>query len=124
MNTLRSQLPRHALRQRAQTPDITAALRIVADMTDGIVAVTRGAAGVDWLVEGVLHHQAAFQVEAIDTLGAGDVFHGALAVALSDAMALPDAMRFAAAAAALKCTRFGGRRGAPTYAEVQALLDT
>lgn len=115
---------REALRQRAQTPDITAALRIVADMTDGIVAVTRGAAGVDWLVEGVLHHQAAFQVEAIDTLGAGDVFHGALAVALSDAMALPDAMRFAAAAAALKCTRFGGRRGAPTYAEVQALLDT
>ena len=114
----------HALQQCAGTQEVDAALRIVDGMTDGVVAVTRGADGVDWLDAGQAHHQPAFKVEVVDTLGAGDVFHGALAVALSDAMALPEAMRFAAAAAAVKCMRFGGRRGAPTRAEVEALLAT
>jgi sulfofructose kinase len=113
----------HALYQCTHTEDVVAGLRLVAGLTGGVVAVTLGAGGVSWLADGETHHQPAFQVEAVDTLGAGDVFHGALAVALSEAMALPDAMRFAAAAAALKCMRFGGRRGAPTRAEVMALLD-
>lgn len=114
---------RQALQQCARTLDTTAALRIVDEMTDGVVAVTRGADGVDWLEDGVLQHQPAFRVDVVDTLGAGDVFHGALAVALSDGIELPEAMRFAAAAAALKCTRFGGRRGAPSRAQVQTLLN-
>ena len=114
---------RRALAESSGTDDIEKGLRVVAERTDGMVAVTRGAQGADWLQDGCLHHQPAFSVAVVDTLGAGDVFHGALAVALSESASLAEAMRFAAATAALKCTRFGGRRGVPARHEVQRLLD-
>jgi sugar/nucleoside kinase (ribokinase family) len=53
---------------------------------------------------------------------AGDVFHAAFALAIGERRAIADAAAFANAAAALKCTRFGGRIGAPVRAEVDALL--
>ncbi len=53
---------------------------------------------------------------------AGDVFHGAYAYALGLKMDSRAAARFASATAALKCTRFGGRSGTPTHAEVDAQL--
>ncbi len=53
----------------------------------------------------------AFTVTAVDTLAAGDIFHGALALALAEGKGEAEAMRFASAAAAIKCTRFGGRAG-------------
>jgi sulfofructose kinase len=58
----------------------------------------------------------------VDTLGAGDVFHGAFALALTENQDIPTALRFASAAAALKCTRFGGAFAAPQRAEVEELL--
>jgi sulfofructose kinase len=58
----------------------------------------------------------------LDTLAAGDVFHGALGVALGDGRGDADALRFAAAAAAIKCQRLGGVRGAPQRAEVEERL--
>jgi sugar/nucleoside kinase (ribokinase family) len=61
-------------------------------------------------------------VHTVDTLGAGDVFHGAFALAITEKQDLPQALRFASAAAALKCTRFGGAYAAPQRAEVEALL--
>jgi sulfofructose kinase len=61
-------------------------------------------------------------VVAVDTLAAGDVFHGAFALALAEAAPIPRAIAFANAAAALKCRSFGGRLGAPTRAEVEAAL--
>ena len=64
----------------------------------------------------------AFAIEAIDTLAAGDVFHAGIALALAEGRDEIAAMRFGAAAAALKCTRFGGSMGAPTRAEVDAFL--
>jgi sulfofructose kinase len=64
----------------------------------------------------------AFAVQAVDTTGAGDVFHGALTLSLARAMAVRDAFRYASAAAALKCTRPGGIRGAPRAAEVDEFL--
>src|SRR5205823_9079411 len=54
--------------------------------------------------------------------GAGDVFHGAFTLALAQGHTLAAAIRFAAAAAGLKCTRLGGSRGAPRRGEVEALL--
>ena len=63
-----------------------------------------------------------FRVKAVDTLAAGDVFHGAFALALAEGRAIADAMRFAAATAALKCTRFGGGTGAPTGAKSRNFL--
>jgi sulfofructose kinase len=63
-----------------------------------------------------------FEMAAIDTLAAGDVFHGAFTVTLAEGRGIGEAMRFAAAAAGLKCTRFGGATGAPRRDEVEALL--
>ena len=63
-----------------------------------------------------------FAVEAIDTLGAGDAFHGGFALALAEGQDELAAMRFGAAAAGLKCTRFGGISGTPGRDEVDALL--
>lgn len=82
------------------------------------VAVTCGEAGLYW-TGGYL---PAFPIESVDTLAAGDVFHGAFALALVEGQPVARALRFAAAAAAIKCSRFGGRLGAPTRAEVEALL--
>ena len=56
------------------------------------------------------------------TLAAGDVFHAGIALALAEGRDAVAAMRFGAAAAGLKCTRFGGSMGAPKRAEVDAFL--
>lgn len=88
-----------------------------------VVAVTLGADGVQWIADGALHRQAGFRVAAVDTLSAGDVFHGAYALAIAERRTVADAMRFAAAAAAVKVTRFGGRLGAPTRTEVSDFLN-
>jgi sulfofructose kinase len=71
---------------------------------DAVVAVTDGANGVVACsqVAGatVVEHCSAFEVRAIDTVGCGDVFHGAYAVALDRGMLLGERLRYASAAAA------------------------
>ena len=67
-------------------------------------------------------HLPAFAVEVVDTLGAGDVWHGAFALALAEGQSERAAIRFASAAPAIKCTRFGGRAGAPWREEIEAFL--
>ena len=110
------------LRATAGRDDLEGALRSIADRTDAFLAVTDGARGVLWLDRGIARHLPAITLSAIDTLGAGDVFHGAFALALAEGQEEPDALRFAAAAAALKCTRFGGIAGAPRRVEVATTL--
>ena len=92
----------------------TAALARIAEFGCIVAAVTRGENGVTWREGGVVHRQPAYAVDAIDTTGAGDVFHGAYALAIGAELATADAMSFASAAAALKCTRPGGRAGIPS----------
>jgi sugar/nucleoside kinase (ribokinase family) len=95
------------------------------DIAAGIgcfLAVTNGPDDVLWIEGGALKRLPVFKVEAVDTLGAGDAFHGGFALALAEGHDEVAAMRFGAAAAAIKCTRFGGISGTPTRAEVQALL--
>lgn len=87
-----------------------------------VSAVTLGGEGVAWLEEGDLHRLPAFSVPVVDTLGAGDVFHGAYALAMARSMPIRDAMRFASAAAALKCTKPGGREGIPTAASLETFM--
>ncbi|MEP4422880.1 MAG: PfkB family carbohydrate kinase, partial [Nitratireductor sp.] len=55
-------------------------------------------------------------------LGAGDVWHGAFALALGEGQAETEAIRFANAVAAIKCTRFGGREGTPDRIETDRFL--
>ena len=97
-------------------------LRQVAQWTDATLIVTDGEQGCYWLEGDDFCHQSAFPVKALDGLGAGDVFHGALALALSERQALPQAIKFASAAAAIKVSRFGGRSGAPTRDELELFL--
>jgi len=98
-------------------------LRRAASRIGGWLCVTLGAEGCLVLDAGVVRHVPAFAVEAVDTTGAGDVFHGALAVALAEGRAPLAAVRFASAAAALKCTRFGGRSGIPDRGQVDGFLE-
>jgi sulfofructose kinase len=81
--------------------------------------VTDGAEGVH--VRGGPHVPAP-RIDAVDTLGAGDVWHGAFALRLAEGADEIAAVRFANAAAALKCTRPWGREGCPTRAETDAFL--
>ena len=86
------------------------------------VAVTAGGDGVLWLDNHMLCHQPAYPVDAVDTLGAGDVFHGGFALALAEGRTAAQACRFAAAAAAVKCGRHGTRAGYPTRADIETLI--
>ena len=112
-----------ALQATAGIADDGEALKKIAKLTPSFLAGTRGAQGTLWLDE---HHNLqqtpAFPVHTVDTLGAGDVFHGAFALAITENQDVPNALRFASAAAALKCTRFGGAFAAPQRAEVEELL--
>ncbi|KQU96191.1 carbohydrate kinase [Mesorhizobium sp. Root102] len=107
-----------------QALDPETACADLASRTDAFVAVTGGAAGSWWhdRSAGCVRHVAAPRINAVDTLAAGDVFHGAFAVGLAEAMPVEQALRFASAAAALKCLRFGGRLGAPNRAETLAMV--
>jgi sugar/nucleoside kinase (ribokinase family) len=99
------------------------ALKKIAKLTPSFLAATRGAQGTIWLDENQnLQRTPAFPVHTVDTLGAGDVFHGAFTLAITENQDIPEALRFASAAAALKCTRFGGAFAAPQRAEVAELL--
>lgn len=87
-----------------------------------LVGVTAGPDGFYWLEDDALRHVPAPKVVAVDTLAAGDVFHGAYGLALTEGRTVAEAGRFACVAAALKCTRFGSRSVAPYRAEVEAAL--
>jgi sugar/nucleoside kinase (ribokinase family) len=112
-----------SLRETADDDDDGEALKTIAGLTPAFLAATRGPQGTIWLDEhGDLRETPAFPVRSVDTLGAGDVFHGAFALAITEQQELRQALRFASAAAALKCTRFGGAFAAPQRAEVEELL--
>lgn len=117
-----------ASEQVQQTAGVTEdgeALRRLARLTPAFLAATRGPLGTIWLNEtGELEETAAFPVQAVDTLGAGDVFHGAFTLGLAEGEGVRQALQFAAAAAALKCTRHGGGMAAPQRFEVEELLRT
>jgi sulfofructose kinase len=86
------------------------------------VGASCGAEGYWWVEDGQLQHVPAPQVQVVDTLAAGDVFHGAFALALLEGKPVRQAAQFACVAASLKCTKFGGRLGCPTRTEVEAYL--
>ena len=93
--------------------DPTKGLLKASQITSGVVYVTLGRDGCMWLENGKIRHASAFAIDVVDTTGAGDVFHGAFALAVAEHQATEDAIRFASAVAALKCTQLGGRDGIP-----------
>jgi sulfofructose kinase len=111
-----------ALRGSTGLDDYGAGLKRLAEHVSGFLAVTDGPNGIYWLDQDSVRHVPAFNVNVIDSLGAGDAFHGAFALALPEGRDLQGAIRFASATASLKCTKFGGASGAPPRAEVEAFL--
>jgi ribokinase len=88
------------------------------------VVITMGARGAFVAGKDVRQMIPGFKVKAVDTTGAGDVFNGALVVALAEGLPLLGAAQFASAAAAISVTRFGAQPSAPTRTEIQTLLTT
>ncbi|HZH05110.1 MAG TPA: PfkB family carbohydrate kinase [Lautropia sp.] len=104
-------------------------LLALVDAGAAVAAVTMGERGVMYAGSAValpgrggVAHLPAFAVTAVETLGAGDTFHGAYALALAEGVGVEEALRFASAAAALRCSRSGGRAALPSRQEVLALL--
>lgn len=104
------------------------AAQLAAASPDGVAVpamlVTMGAEGAEYrdLAAGTVIRQPAFAVEVFDTTGAGDCFTGYLAAGLDMGRDLPEAMRHAAAASAIKVTRAGAGDAIPEAAEVLNFL--
>jgi sulfofructose kinase len=117
------------LREFARATDSEQALADVARRYRAWCCVTQGELGVLCIdgrpggTSATLERVPAFAARAVDTLGAGDVWHGAFALSLAEGADERSAVRAASAAAAIKVTRQGGRSGAPTRAERDRLLE-
>ncbi len=87
-----------------------------------VVIITIGERGLVWKSADGEGRLPAFKIKAVDTTGAGDVFHGAFCVGLAEGKPLPEILRFASAAAAISCTRPGGRPGIPPREELNDFM--
>lgn len=94
----------------------------VSQATSGFVAVTRGKVGSAAVWRAQIIEVPGIRVQAVDTTGAGDVFHGAFVYSLFQDWSVERCLRFANAAGALACTRYGARAGIPPIEEVLAAM--
>ena len=90
----------------------------------GTAIVKLGEQGVVYVADDCVGHVPAFEVDAVDTVAAGDGFAGALAVALAEGEPIERALRFASAAGALVVTKRGAQDAMPHRAEVKRLMDS
>jgi sugar/nucleoside kinase (ribokinase family) len=110
------------LRATTGVTDLGEGLRRIARKTGAFLAVSNGPGDIIYLDRGVLRGVPVFKIDPVDTLGAGDAFHGGFLLALAEGQGVVEAMRFGAAVAGIKCTRVGGSAGSPQRHEVEALL--
>lgn len=102
--------------------DAAAAARLLLQHGVKTVLITLGHRGAYVAGEGIQQLVPGFQVEAVDSTAAGDIFCGALAAAVAENKPLLDAVRFANAAAAISVTRMGAQPSAPNREEIEAFL--
>jgi sulfofructose kinase len=91
--------------------------------TPGFLCTTLGHEGAVASVNGQFLYAKGFDVKAIDTTGAGDVFHAGFIYGLLQNWEIEEVLRFANAVAALKCRDLGGRKGIPSLEKVQKFLE-
>jgi sulfofructose kinase len=118
-------VPRDFARELTGTQRGPAAVRALWDSSRSAVVVTAGADGAWYACREMgdrICHQPAFFVDEEDTTGCGDVFHGAYAAALARGLGMTDRVRLASAAAAIKASRPGGQKSAPSKADVDEFL--
>jgi len=82
-----------------------------------VLGMTLGDRGAVLLDGDRLQHSPSFDLPAVDSTGAGDLFHAGFTYAWLQRRPLPDCLEFACAAAAIKCTALGGRSGIPATPE-------
>ena len=97
-------------------------LKVIRQLCPGDIVITLGAKGSIGLNNGQIIHQCAFPVRAVDTTGAGDVYHGAYIYGILEGWDMSQCMRFASAASAIKCREIGARKGIPKFDEINKLL--
>ena len=102
--------------------DLGKALIEMQKQAPGFFCVTLGREGAVALVDGCILQVNGFEVDAVDTTGAGDVFHAGFIYGFLRNWEVRGILRFANAVAALKCRDLGGRRGIPTLKEAHRLL--
>ena len=113
---------RQGLLQLTGTSSIIDGLKMVKSRVSAWLCVTDGEHGVYFVNNGAIEFVPAFSICAVDTLGAGDVWHGAFTLRIAEGANELDAILFANATAAIKCERVGGRVNYPTRSEVNTFL--
>jgi sulfofructose kinase len=98
------------------------ALHALMELGPRQVVITLGARGSIGLNDQGTFHQEAFQVSAVDTTGAGDVYHGGYIYGLVQGWDMRECMRFASAVAALKCTEIGAQSGIPNLERINEFM--
>lgn len=98
------------------------ALKEIQKQIPGFLCATLGNEGAMALVDGEILYVEGFKIKAVDTTGAGDVFHAGFIYGLLQNWKLQEILRFSNAAAALKCLDLGGRKGIPIIEEVEKFL--
>ncbi len=106
-------------RQFSGVDDLPSALR---RMPNPNTVITMGKHGLIWRQHDACGALPAFDVDAIDSTGAGDAFHAAFAYGLSQAMGRDALLRYASAAGAFACTALGARASLPDAGQLQSLL--
>ncbi|HXK59775.1 MAG TPA: PfkB family carbohydrate kinase [Acidobacteriota bacterium] len=112
----------HFVMQFAGTKDWKKGVRTLATVTKGFIGVTCGSAGSAALWENEIFQIPGIKVQAVDTTGAGDVFHGGFIYGLFQNWSVQRCLRFANVAGALSCTRLGARASIPTLDSVLAQM--
>jgi sugar/nucleoside kinase (ribokinase family) len=102
--------------------DIWEAGRAVLDLGPHTFCETVGERGCFTITADEQFHTPAFEVDVVDTTGAGDVFHGAYIVAMTHGWTRRQCALFSTAVSAIKCTQLGGRAGIPSFEETLAFL--
>ena len=109
-----------------QFHDISFHQRIIKlnNRVSGNLIVTHGEKGAYYVTDDTLYHVAAPEIKAVDTVGAGDNFHAAFALALARGFDLHQMVKFSVAVASLSCREYGGRNGVPDWTQALAVAET
>ena len=96
--------------------------RAILDLGPRVVVQTEGKAGSYTVTREDAFHVPSFDIDVVDTTGAGDVFHGAYIVGMLHGWEVRRIVQFATGVSALKCTGLGGRRPIPCFDQVIEFL--
>ena len=93
-------------------------------MVAGHLIVTHGENGAYYIADGTIYNVAVPKLNAVDTVGAGDNFHAAFALAQAKGFDLHQSVKFSVATASLSCREYGGRNGLPSWDEALSVAES